>query len=98
MRSILLTCVALSFGLCGSEVGATQRTKTLRTVQVIVMGAGSATGTPSGEPSQMPTALDDADDGRTTAPNPFPAGFRTHDLSRRWVAFEMANSFAATAC
>ncbi|MDF0490558.1 transglycosylase SLT domain-containing protein [Sphingomonas sp. H39-1-10] len=97
MRSILLTCVALSVGLCASEAGAGQRTKALRTVQVIVMGAGSATGTPPGEPPQMPTALADADDGRTPAPKPIPAGFRTHDLSRRWVAFEMANSFSAAA-
>lgn len=95
MRSILLTCAALSFALCASEAGASQRTKTLRTVQVIVIGAGSAAGRLSGEEPPLVPTLDDEDDGRTLAPKPIPAEFRTHDLSRRWVAFEMANSFAA---
>lgn len=97
MRSILLMCVALSVGFCASEAGARQRTKTLRTVQVIAMGAESAAGTLSGEQPPVVTALVDDDDGRAPAPKPIPAGIRIHDLSRRWVVFEMANNFAAAA-
>lgn len=95
MRSTLLACVALSFGFCGPEADASPRGRTLRTVQVIVMGAQ-----PVAAPSSMdaPASVmgEGSDDRRETAPISLPAEFRAHDLSRRWVAFEMANSFAAT--
>lgn len=97
MRSILLTCVVLSVGFCASEAVARQRTKNLRTVQVIVMGAGPGAITPSEGDAQVAAGLDNEEDGRASASDPIPAGFRTHDLSRRWVAFEMANSLAVTA-
>lgn len=97
MKSILLTCVVLSFGFCASEAGAGQRTKNSRTVQVIVMGAGPGAGRPSGGEAQVAAGLDKEEDGRATTSDLIPAAFRTHDLSRRWVAFEMANSLAVTA-
>ena len=94
MRSILLVAVALSVAFHGSEAGASQKGRERRSVEVIVMGTEPA---PRGSAvdATAPRAEDNGGNRQVTASNSLPTAFRTHDLSRRWVAFEMANSFAA---
>lgn len=93
MRSILWGYAALVAGLASSAAAATQKPKAIRTAQVIVMRAPQA---PASRDESQAIAEPEA---ITTRSQPdtgdFPRAFQTHDLSRRWVAFEMANSFSA---
>jgi Transglycosylase SLT domain len=96
MRSIVLGYAALSLAVTCSEPAEARRPQPARTIQLIVMGSTSLpTRTSAGGSSAA-----DGDSPETshtpTAPEPIPAAFRTHDLSRRWVEFEMANSFASS--
>jgi len=92
MRSFMLGCFALSVALQASEAVAGPGGKAVRKVELIVMQpAPSPTAAVSG-----PTVPDATQPGAKAAmPDPLPPSFRTHDLSRRWVQFEMANSFAS---
>lgn len=94
MRSILWWgCAALVAGFVSSEAVATQKPKAVRTIQVIVMRTSQVRApredrrTVPELDAIAPPAQPDARDFRKV--------FQTHDLSRRWVAFEMANSFSA---
>jgi hypothetical protein len=66
-----------------------QLTRTTRVVQIITMGPVSDRQTRADRP-----AMNDAPAVPRLAEEKMPAAFRTHDLSRRWVSFEMAHSFA----
>lgn len=91
MRILLVACVAILLGLNAGEARAAQKSKPMRTVQVIAM-------TPAPKPAgaDEDQRLEKGTDSGTDVPaGPLPEAFRTHDLSRQWVAFEMANSFAS---
>lgn len=97
MRLLLLGCAVIWMAMSTSELEAAQRAKGPRTVQIISMGQ---------IPSRPPVAEPAAPPGNSSAAAASPksaddqalsAAFRTHDLSRRWVAFEMADSFAGAA-
>lgn len=97
MRSILLGCLAVAVGSHTSEVHAAQSTGTVRTAQVIVMrppprsSDAAATSLEGTSATKTLESLEAGTDGALSA------AFRTHDLSRKWVAFEMANSFVSSA-
>jgi hypothetical protein len=96
MRSNVLGYAALSLAVTCSDPAEAHRPQSARTVQLIVMGSTSLPTRTSVEGS----SAGDSDKPETSytpiAPEPIPAAFRTHDLSRRWVEFEMANSFASS--
>ncbi len=95
MRSVFFGIIALS-ALC--ETGSQARVSTaipIRAVQLIRLNAMSPVSSPAAAAGETPAvaggnqiaALNDAVDGE--------AAFRVHDLSRRWVEFEMKESFQA---
>lgn len=91
MRSYLLCCVAILMGNASMLQAAPQGRKAVRTVQLISMTGA----TPAPASAEAPRAP-----GAGTGENAKPsvdegAEFRVHDLSRRWVEFQMANSFAS---
>jgi soluble lytic murein transglycosylase-like protein len=92
MRSFLLGCVALSVALPASEAVADPARKAVRKVELIVMQ-------PAPSPTTAAAGLAVPDEAQPSAkvaiPAPLPPSFQAHDLSRRWVQFEMANSFAS---
>lgn len=91
MRSVILVCAAVSASVTSSAVGAAERHGSARMVEIISMS--SATPVPrSGQDDVEPDAAQAAG---STVSVPLSDAFRTHDLSRRWVAFEMASSFAS---
>ncbi|ATY34850.1 transglycosylase SLT domain-containing protein [Sphingomonas psychrotolerans] len=96
MRSIVLECAALSLAVTCSGPAEARRPQSARTVQLIVM---DSTRLPTRTPADGSLATE-GDSPETShnpiAPEPTPEAFRTHDLSRRWVEFEMANSFASS--
>lgn len=92
MRFLMVGSLALLLGMMAGEAMAAQKASRSRTVQVIAMGVPPA---PSSGGDQAPRG--DAEPVGNMPAAPLPEAFRTHDLSRRWVAFEMANSFAASA-
>jgi len=93
-----LTAGAAVFLCIAPAYGAPRHAKPVRVVQLISMsGPGSAPTSPAtkvpaersaGEGKTLPVETDPA------ALRTAPPGFRVHDLSRRWVEFQMANSFA----
>lgn len=92
MLTKLSGCPLVALGLLCPDVAAAQRSKPARSVQLISMipkaaraPADEATGATNGS-KLAPT---------TGTPTPSEA-FRTHDLSRQWVTFEMARSFASS--
>lgn len=98
MRAILLISAALISGSCATEAGARPSEKSSRTAEVIVMSTAAApTKRQGGIPLTTGTDPDGGELVQTLASAPLPPAFKTHDLSRRWVAFEMASSFAASA-
>lgn len=91
MRSYLLVGTAILMGSASMLQAAPPGRKAVRTVQLI-----SLTGaTPAPASAEAPRATG-AGRGENAKP-PVDAGaeFRVHDLSRRWVEFQMANSFAS---
>lgn len=91
MRSAMLLCGAFSAGVTSSAVGAAERPGKVRMVEIIAMS--SATPVPrSGQDDVAPDATKAAGPAVLA---PLSDAFRTHDLSRRWVAFEMASSFGS---
>lgn len=93
MRILLVTCLAILPSANAGEARAAQKSKPVRTVQVIAM-------TPAPKPRGLeedPRPEKGADSGTGALAETLPEAFLTHDLSRRWVAFEMANSFASNA-
>lgn len=96
MRSYLLCGVAILMGSASILQAAPQDRKAVRSVQLISM-TGATPAPASAEASPAPGA------GKAEGAEPpldkgaLPAEFRVHDLSRRWVEFQMANSFASPA-
>ena len=96
MRSIVLGCAALSVAVTCSDPAQARPPQSARTVQLIVMDSPIL---PTRTPAQGSSAADGDSPEISQTPivsEPIPATFRTHDLSRRWVEFEMANSFASS--
>lgn len=91
MRSVMLLCLAFSAGLTTSAVGAAGRPGKARMVELISMSSAMPVRR-SGQDDVIPNAAQTAG---PTSSTPLSDAFRTHDLSRRWVAFEMASSFAS---
>jgi len=92
MLSKMILCAGLCSVVLASQEASAQPTKLRRTVQVISMAqptqegqAGNLAGA-AGEPAPPPTQ-----------PFPLTPAFKAHDLSRRWVEFQMASSFAEEA-
>lgn len=92
MRAYFLAGAAL---ICGISAAAGARpTRAVRTVQLISMSASpapSSESVPVGPSEQLPAERGVA---ASIDPSPLPEAFRVHDLSRQWVAYQMANSFA----
>ncbi|MDF0546039.1 lytic transglycosylase domain-containing protein [Sphingobium sp. H39-3-25] len=85
MRVFLLGVAAASL-VCSTQTQAAPNTaQPARSVQLIAMGAPE-------KPDRAAPAQ--AGDHAITGTPPAIADFKVHDLSRRWVEFEMANSFA----
>ncbi len=93
MRFLLVACLAISLGVMAGEGQAAQRLAPVRTARVISMTAAPAP-IPSDEDSGPGDGVDLSAGGPAA---PLPEAFQIHDLSRRWVAFEMANRFASNA-
>lgn len=91
MRSVMLVCGAFAAGVTSSAVGAAERSGKVRMVQIISMSSA----TPVPRSGQADVAPDAAQAAGPAVSAPLSDAFRTHDLSRRWVAFEMASSFAS---
>ena len=97
MRFILLGCAALSLAVICSGPASARRPQSTRTVQLIVMDTASLS---TRSPARTSSSADfDAPETPHVplAEEPIPAAFRTHDLSRRWVEFEMVNHFVSSA-
>ncbi|WP_375286255.1 hypothetical protein [Sphingomonas sp.] len=94
MRALFLAGAALISMAATTVAARAQRARSVRTVQLITMTsttvpvAREATAGPS-----EPVPADAAPATPAEAP-PLPAAFRVHDLSRQWVAYQMANSFS----
>lgn len=91
MRSYLLVGIAILMGSTLPLQAAPQGRKTVRTVQLIAMtgatpapASAEAPGAGKGEGAEPPV-----DQGALLAE------FQVHDLSRRWVEFQMANNLAS---
>lgn len=96
MRAIVFGSAAFSLAIACSCPAEARRPQPTRTVQLIVMAPASLPApTP---PKSSSAAVGDSPESSDTAvaPAAIPTAFRTHDLSRRWVEFEMANSFASS--
>lgn len=91
MCSALFRCAVFAFGVICSQAAAAQSPKAVRRVEIIPMSSPSA---PATERDVVPGIEEAAASGVSP---PLAGVFRTHDLSRRWVAFEMANGFASSA-
>ena len=90
MRGYWIGCtVAVSFLASGVEAAPEIKA---RRVELIAMGKASDRGEPSPGPS---VPLEPA--APPTSGPAAPQDFRVHDLSRRWVEFQMADSFNAPA-
>lgn len=88
MKSVLTGVFALSSIIAVSVPAHAQSRGTFRSVQLISMMAAPP-GPTSAEAAEE-NAVDRAVEDQTIAPDPF----KVHDLQRRWVEFQMANSFS----
>jgi len=93
MQSVFMRGLILSAALTSGSQAQVREAKPVRTVQLIQLGAASA-----GSPTALrPEPLSDVADAEVPAApqdgGNSEATFRVHDLSRRWVEFEMRNSF-----
>jgi len=95
MRQFLFFGVIVAMGLQAPEGSATPQRNVVRTAQVIVMLPRADAPVPAAaEPSL--TDVPPADQNPTPiARGTLPAAFQAHDLSRKWVAFEMGRSFSS---
>jgi len=94
MRAYFLAGAALISGI--TAAAGARPTRAVRTVQLISMSASpapSSESVPVGPSEQLPAETGGAASVDTP---PLPEAFRVHDLSRQWVAYQMANSFAAS--
>lgn len=86
MRVYFLVAASL---ICSAQAQAASKTApTARNVQLIAMGG---TAKPDAAASPQPAQGDVRAEGASAPRTP---DFKVHDLSRRWVEFQMANSFA----
>lgn len=93
MRKLIIGTVVVALASGGPADAAQKAQRTARSVQLIRM----ATRAPDG---RLPTQTRDGTAPATEAIEASissAADFRVHDLSRRWVEFQMANSFAVAA-
>ena len=81
-----IAVVAIGWGTAGV---AAESPRAARSVQLISMGPTSSPERPSTADNKAPQAADHP------GPRALPSVFRVHDLSRRWVEFQMADSFSA---
>lgn len=86
MRSIILGCAVIISGLSTAPAMAAQRAKSNRVAEVIVLQSRQT----SADVSKDQSSTDAPKAARETAPDTVAAAFRTHDLSRQWVEFEMS--------
>ncbi|USI75122.1 lytic transglycosylase domain-containing protein [Sphingomonas morindae] len=93
MRPIYLASAALLTLGCGATAEAAAKQHGHRKVEVIVMGATGRASSKDGLAAEVVTGAKPASPPDLA---PMPAAFRTHDLSRQWVAFQMANSFSSS--
>lgn len=87
MRIILLSAAAIAT-VCAATAHA-GAPRSARSVQLISMGGPAS-------PQPAVTADDQRDEAQLPAAPQGIDGFRVHDLSRRWVEFEMASNFTGT--
>ncbi|WP_334656261.1 lytic transglycosylase domain-containing protein [Sphingomonas panaciterrae] len=82
-----LTLIGSAMGLVAASGAVAQPSKPIRAALVISMSdAARGTGNPIGPVDGKPTPS-------TSEASPPTAGFRVHDLSRRWVEYQMASAF-----
>ena len=94
MRACFLAGAALISMVGTVGVAGAQPARSVRTVQLISM-----TGAPSPAPEETPEGPSGPAPAADLAAVPpeaaaLPEAFRVHDLSRQWVAYQMANSLA----
>lgn len=95
MRSVVFGSFVLT-ALCATGSQAQVPTaKTVRTVQLIRLNAMSPVSPSAAPADETPDVADRNEAGVPIAPVTGEAAFRVHDLSRRWVEFEMRSSFQA---
>jgi hypothetical protein len=95
MRSVFFGSLALSV-LCATGSHARIATaKPIRTVQLIRLTAMSPVSPLAAWADETPDVSGVDEAGLPAAPLSGEAAFRLHDMSRRWVEFEMRNSFQA---
>lgn len=93
MRKLVIGAAVLALASAGPAGAAQRAMKTVRGVQLITMVVQAAPdqGSPEAPQGAAPT------NGDLERVVPVAAAFQVHNLSRRWVEFQMANGFAATA-
>lgn len=94
MRACFLAGAALVSMVATLGAAGAQPARSVRTVQLISM-----TGAPSPAPDEAPERSSEPAPAAAPAALPpeaaaLPEAFRVHDLSRQWVAYQMANSLA----
>ena len=95
MRSVFFGSFALT-ALCATGSQAQVSTaKPTRTVQVIRLSPMSPVSPPAAAADETPNVAGGKQAAGPTDAVSGEAAFRVHDLSRRWVEFEMRNSFQA---
>lgn len=87
MRAGLIAVAAVAASWAGSGEAAGP-IRSARSVELISMGGSSA-------PREATSVEDSAPPVSGTPDRAIPLDFRVHDLSRRWVEFQMADSFRA---
>jgi soluble lytic murein transglycosylase-like protein len=92
MTGRVLGSVAALFASTGALHAAPPTVMPVRTVQLISMQASASTKQAAAEDAPAPSAGKRGDS--PASPVDAVASFRLHDLSRRWVEFQMRNEFA----
>lgn len=87
MRSLMVGVAVAAMAWSGGAACKSSGARPVRSVQLITMNV------PAPEPQIRGTGEAAAESGAVEAA-PLPPEFRVHDLSRQWVAFQMANSFS----
>ena len=88
MRVFLLGVAVTSLACSAETQAAPEAGRSARSVQLIAMGA------PSKPDAPAPAEPASPDDRAVVGLPPTGPDFKVHDLSRRWVEFQMASSFA----
>ncbi|MCY1166180.1 Membrane-bound lytic murein transglycosylase F [compost metagenome] len=96
MRSLLVGCAVLLVASATGGQAAAQAVRPVRVAQVISMSGVASPLMPPEAAEEQHEAGSKADTSVAPGTGKLDAAFRVHDLSRRWVEFEMKSSFLSS--